>query len=106
MRRRRMPGGVRTGELPGPLGPILSLADPKRLILACAQPGHQLNPLVKKRERDVGCQRTSDPNGEGFPINAPCARTVTDVAPLLSSTVNLVIAIYRRNDGSSATAKG
>jgi len=104
MRRRRMPGGVRTGELPGPLGPILSLADPKRLILACAQPGHQLNPLVKKRERVVGGQRLAEPNGEGFPIYAPCAGTVTDVAPALSSTGDFVLAIFLENDGSGETA--
>lgn len=101
MRRRRMPGGVPTGEPLGPLGSILSMADPERLILACAQPGQQLNPLVKKRDRVVAGQRLAEPAGDGIPIYAPFSGTVADVAPALSSTGDFVLAIYLEKDGSS-----
>ncbi|BAS29247.1 RnfABCDGE type electron transport complex subunit C [Limnochorda pilosa] len=104
MRGRRMRGGVRTGEQRSPLGPILSVAEPGLLVLACAQAGRPLKPVVKKRDAVLGGQRLAEPEGDGVPLHAPLSGEVTDVGPALGPTGDLVLSIFIKSDGRAQWA--
>lgn len=98
MRRRRMLGGVKTGEQRGPLRPFLSVAEPDLLVLACEHPGYVLRPVVNKRDRVLGGQRVAEPEGAGVPLHAPVSGTIKDVAPALSPRGDLGLSIFLEND--------